>query len=575
MQTLERLTASDLVAVIKSYRDALRAHQERINRLNVYPVPDGDTGTNMALTLEAVVRELASRPATDMAEVTAAISYGSLMGARGNSGVILSQILRGLGDAFRDTEGIDPEALSDGLTRAAAGAYQAVQHPVEGTILTVARATAEAAEAALTAARGAGTGVSLVAVLEAARQGAGEALARTPDLLPVLKTAGVVDSGGAGLVLLVDALLHVADGRPLPDCAEDFRAVALAPGRGNHTARPAGQTGGDVGPAGAGRGDPDGLYGLRYEVMYLLEAPDESIPAFREVWAGLGDSIVVVGGGGLWSCHVHTDDIGAAIEAGVEAGRPREIRVSDLQEEVEEERWVREAVARQAGTEEQEPPVRCAVVAVCTGEGIRRIFWSLGVHHVVSGGQSMNPSTAELLAAIDAAPGEQVVLLPNNKNIVPVAQQAAAQSVKSVRVIPTVGIQEGFAALLDFDPEGDADANVTLMGGSASRVVAGEVTRAVRPSVCEAGPIVAGDYLGLSRRAIEVVAAELAPAATGLLDRLVDADHHEIVTVIAGVGASAADTRRITEWLSEHRPGVTTEFHHGGQPLYPYLFSIE
>jgi DAK2 domain fusion protein YloV len=552
MQTLERLTASDLAAGVTSFRDALRAHQERINRLNVYPVPDGDTGTNMALTVEAVVRQLAEEKSHDMAGVAHAVSYGSLMGARGNSGVILSQIMRGLADAVRHTDGIDGQVLKEGLLRAAEGAYQAVQNPVEGTILTVARAAADAASAIPPSDAG------LLAVLEAARRGGHDALGRTPDLLPVLKAAGVVDAGGAGLLLLFDALLHVADGRPLPGCPDPSSA---GPSRDPRRAEPL-------------SGGRDAA-GLRYEVMYLLEAPDESIPPFRELWAGLGDSIVVVGGDGVWNCHIHTDDIGAAVEAGVEAGRPRQIRVSDLWEQVEEERWVREAAARQPGTEAQERPVRCAVVAVCTGEGIRRIFWSLGVHHVVSGGQSMNPSTADLLAAIDAAPGEQVVVLPNNNNIVPVAEQAAAWSAKPVRVIPTRGIQEGFAALLEYDPEGDADANVALMGESASRVVAGEVTRAVRPSVCDAGLIAEGDYLGLSRGGIEVVALALADAATALLGRLLDAGTYEMVTIIAGEGAGAADTRRITEWITERHPDLTIEVHQGGQPLYPYLFSIE
>jgi dihydroxyacetone kinase-like predicted kinase len=187
----------------------------------------------------------------------------------------------------------------------------------------------------------------------------------------------------------------------------------------------------------------------------------------------------------------------------------------------------------------------------------------------------MNPSTADLLAAIEATSSDQVVVLPNNKNIVPVAEQAALQATKPVRVIPTRGIQEGFAALLEFDPEGDADSNVALMSENASRVVAGEVTRAVRPSTCDAGPIAEGDYLGLSRRGIEVVDTDLSRASTALLDHLIDADHHEIVTIIAGDGSTAADTRRITEWLAEQHPDVTSEVHHGGQPLYPYLFSIE
>jgi len=348
----------------------------------------------------------------------------------------------------------------------------------------------------------------------------------------------------------------VADGRPLPEAPEvDGGGVRVD------------LTGHDPGEAGAD--------GLRYEVMYLLEAPDDLIPPFRQVWAGIGDSIVVVGGDGLWNCHIHTDDIGSCIEAALEAGRPRQIRVTDLFEQVEEERWVRNAAGTAAGAEPPEEPAVCSVVAVCTGDGIRRIFRSLGVHHVVSGGQSMNPSTADLLAAIDATPGEQVVILPNNKNIVPVAEQAALQASKPVKVIPTQGIQEGFAALLEYDPEGDAASNVALMSESASRVVAGEVTRAVRASVCEAGPIAEGDYLGLSRSGIQVVAPDLAQAATALLDRLIDRDRHEIVTIIAGEGSAVASTRRITEWVAEIHPEVAAEVHQGGQPLYPYLFSIE
>jgi DAK2 domain fusion protein YloV len=555
MKTQERLAAADLAAAAVAYRDLLRAHQESINRLNVYPVPDGDTGTNMALTMESVVAALPADGA-GMAEVARALSHGSLMGARGNSGVILSQILRGLAEAAADAPaegGLDGPRMAAGLARASDGAYAAVQNPVEGTILTVARAAAEGAAQV--------AGGDLVEVLESARREAADALERTPQLLPVLASAGVVDSGGAGFLLLLDALLHVAAGRPLPEAPNppDPGGIAID--------RPAGQRASER-EAAAGEG-------LRYEVMYLLEAPDEAMPAFREVWAGFGDSIVVVGGDGLWNCHIHTDDIGAAVEAGIDVGRPRQIRVTDLYEQVEEESWVRAAAGTDAEGEGPEDWVRCGVVAVCTGEGIRRIFRSLGVHHVVAGGQSMNPSTADLLAAVEAVKADEVILLPNNKNILPVAEQAAAQASKPVRVVPTRGIQEGFAALLEYDPEGDAASNAELMAESAARVVAGEVTRAVRRSVCAAGPIAEGDWLGVSRAGIEVVAADLPSAATGLLDRLIDPDRHEIVTVIAGEGSTPADTRRITEWLAEHHPGVCAEVHHGGQPLYPYLFSIE
>ena len=311
--------------------------------------------------------------------------------------------------------------------------------------------------------------------------------------------------------------------------------------------------------------------------MYLLEAPDDTIPSFKEVWAGLGDSIVVVGGDGLWNCHIHTDDIGAAVEASLDAGRPRNIRVTDLIEQVEEERWVREG-AGTAGTGPSEtplgPPPTTGVVAVATGDGIRRIFRSLGVHRVIAGGQTMNPSTADLLEAVESIRSDEVIILPNNKNIRPVAEQVNELTDKVVRVVPTNTVAEGFGALLAYDPGSHADVNARTMEASAQSVVAGEVTRAVRDTDSDAGPIRTGDWLGLSRRGIEAVGDSVAGVACTLLELLVT-DDHDLVTLIEGEGSGAADTRRITEWLGEHRPEVVTEVHHGGQPLYPYLFSIE
>jgi hypothetical protein len=551
--TLERLGAGELRAVVTRYRDALRAHQEALNRLNVYPVPDGDTGTNMALTLESVVAELGSTDG-DLAATCKAVSHGALMGARGNSGVILSQVLRGIADVVRANDGVDAPACAEALSSASAAAYEAVMRPVEGTILTVVRESAAAAEEA------ASEGGSLTDVLDAARGAGQQALDRTPELLPVLAQAGVVDAGGAGFLLLLDALLAVVAGRPVP---EPPAAPAPEGGAATRTA------GAEVEAAHAG-----GLSDLRYEVMYFLEAPDEAVPAFKDVWAGIGDSIVVVGGDGLWNCHIHTDDIGAAIEAALDCGRPRRIRVTDLHEQVEEERWVREAAAGGDGPAAPSEPVPTAVVAVATGDGIRRIFHSLGVHQIVAGGQSMNPSTAQILEAVESTPAEEVVVLPNNKNIIPVAEQVDAHTAKAVRVVPTRGIAEGFAALLAYDPQASADENAAAMGEAAEAVAAGEVTMAVRDSAWDGGAIRQGDWLGLARGRIAVVEPTLAAAATGLLDDLVG-DGHEIVTIIEGEGASAADTRRITEWLAEHRPSVDAEVHHGGQPLYPYLFGVE
>jgi hypothetical protein len=561
MRTLQRLEAADLASVVVAYRDALRSHQEEINRLNVYPVPDGDTGTNMALTLESVVAELPDVTTAEMAAVCSAVSHGSLMGARGNSGVILSQILRGVADAFRAGGG-DGRTVADALARAAAGAYQAVMRPVEGTILSVVKAASLAADACPAA--------SLVEVLDAARSAAATALARTPEQLPVLKAAGVVDAGGAGFLLLLDAFLHRSADRPLPtpepsDVPAVPRMAAPAP-------------------------DPEG--DRRYEVMYFLSAPDDAVTPFRDAWDAIGDSIVVVGGDGLWNCHIHTDDIGAAIEAGTAAGGIRQIRVTDLRDQVEEERWVRQAmppaVEGSAGPITGEAPavpiaeasavgagaMRCSAVAVATGEGITRILLSLGVQQTVTGGQTMNPSTAQLLGAIDAAPGPEVVILPNNKNIIPVAEQAARLAAKVARVVPTQGIAEGFAALLAYDPQAGAEENARDMGEAAARVTTGEITRAVRSSTSDVGPINEGDYLGISRGGIEVVAPALTDAACQLLAKLLG-DEHEIVTIFEGEGATSADSGHITEWLNDKRPDVTAEVHKGGQPLYPYLLSIE
>jgi len=636
------LSAGDIARALRAFASVLGEHREAINRLNVYPVPDGDTGTNMALTVQAVVAELppgagevragedagadggygesagaggngargggeVARAGVDGASletVAKAMAHGSLMGARGNSGVILSQVLRGFAAVVGEVAGgggceLGPADLARALRRAAQDAYAAVVNPVEGTMLTVAKAAAAAAEGASSRevppgagrgpaeARPAGTrqaGVrpapasggrtpaadaggppTLVQVLEAARDAAAKALAGTTEQLPALKAAGVVDAGGAGLVLLYESLLHVADGRPLP-----------APPESGSAAQSASQS------AAKGAAAPGGTAGdLRYEVMFLLEAPDETMPAFKEVWAGVGGSIAVVGGDGLYNCHIHTDDIGAAIEAAIEIGHPRQIRVTDLAEQVQEERWVREAVAETAQAAFDWPltPVGTAVVAVAAGEGVKRIFRSLGVRGFVEGGQSANPSVAEVVEAIRQAPAESVVVLPNNPNVVPVAEQAAANSGKKARVVATGGIAEGFAALLAYDPEADLDTNADTMAAAAARVLTGEVVRASREAVTEAGLVRPGDWLGVSSQEVKVaLPGEAGPAAAAqaLLGALTaDGGPYDIVTVIEGEGATPAATRQVVEWVAEHLPCAETEVHHGGQPLYAYVLSVE
>ena len=553
MATLEHLGAAELCRAVAAFGDALVTHQERINRLNVYPVPDGDTGTNMSLTVRSVVEAIDGTGGdADMETVCKAIAHGSLMGARGNSGVILSQLLRGITEVVREHDAVDGAVFATALSRASELSYEAVQRPVEGTILTVVREAAEAARASVEARS------PLVDVLTTTRDAGQASLDRTPELLPVLAEAGVVDAGAAGFLLLVDGLLHVVDGRDIPVPPDAPEGTA---DRARTADRPVTEATGKH------------VSELRYEVMYLLEAPDEAMPAFRDVWAGIGDSIVVVGGDGMYNCHIHTDEIGAAIEAAIEIGRPCQIRVTDLLDElheIEEERWVREA---EIAPDPDPVPVPCGIVAVATGEGIRRIFHNLRVQQVVTGGQSMNPSTQQLLEAVEAVPAPEVVILPNNKNIIAVAEQVDTLTDKTVRVLPTRSVTEGFAALICYDPESSADENVAGMQEVADGVVHGEITRAVRDSSCDVGPIGEGDWLGISRSGIEVVEADLAGACTGLLDVLID--DHELVTVIEGEGASAGVTRHVTEWLAEHHPDVEAEIHHGGQPLYPYLFGIE
>ncbi len=572
----DRLSAEQIRDVVATFRETIRRHQSAINRLNVYPVPDGDTGTNMARTLDAVVAEVEGRVAKSglsFETVCGGISHGALMGARGNSGVILSQVLRGLAAAFATSEatGVAASGLADGLCTASKSAYEAVLKPIEGTILTVVRESADAAAAH------AATGGDLETVLRAARDAGGDALRRTPEMLPVLKQAGVVDAGGAGYLLLLDSFLHVVAGEALPEPDEsagpDLDALESVAHRSSN--------------------DGVDVSELRYEVMFLLDLADTEHRAFMEAWGRIGDSIVVVGGDGLYNCHIHTNDIGAAIEAPLDlGGRPRAIRITDLFEEVADEHAKREAElgveavnvvhparAGQPGHTGQHssslPPVTCAVVAVASGDGIAELFGQLGVHGVVSGGQSLNPSTAELLDAVERMNANQIVLLPNNKNIIPVANQVGELTKKDVRVVPSCSMPEALASLVLYDPEASAEHNAREMSAAAASVATGEITRAVRDTDSDAGPITTGDWIGIVRGdGIVAIGGTWRAAATQLLDHLISSDR-EILTVLAGADATAEMTAELSAWMADHHPDITVEVHHGGQPLYPYLFGVE
>jgi DAK2 domain fusion protein YloV len=514
----------------------------------------------MARTLDAVVAELDGADLA-MAPTCQAISHGSLMGARGNSGVILSQILRGLASTISESADgkVNASRMAEALKRASAAAYEAVLKPIEGTILTVVRESADAAAVAVS------KGATLIATLQAARTAGRDALARTPDMLPVLKDAGVVDAGGAGFLLLLDSAIHVADGEAMPEpddsdgpSVEQLEAVSL-----RHS----------------GDGSVD-VSELRYEVMYFLDLEDSRLSDFKKAWGSIGDSIVVVGGEGLYNCHIHTNDIGAAIEAPLLlSGRPRQIRVTDLFEEVADEHAAREAAlgapVQTRPTSSALPPVTCAVVAVASGGGIAELFGQLGVQGVISGGQTSNPSTAELLAAVEHMNARQVIILPNNKNIIPVAQQVDSLTTKEVRVVPTCSMPEALAALVSYDPEASAESNARSMAAVAESVATGEITQAVRDTHTDAGQVTTGDWIGIVRGdGIVAIAGTLVTAASQLLEHLID-EQRELLTIITGENATVAQTDQIVAWVSQNRPDVAVEIHGGGQPLYPYLFGVE
>ena len=556
------LNAPTLRRVIAGFHGALSEHREAIDNLNVYPVPDGDTGTNMTLTVRSVTEGLDG--VDDRLEpLCRAVAHGALMGARGNSGVILAQILRGFCGVLRDaaSAGHEPDApvVARALTAASEGAYTAVARPVEGTILTVIREASDAARAAAEAGEG------LVEVLDAARAQGYDALARTPQMLAVLAEAGVVDAGGAGLLLLLDACLAELDGRPMP--APPEVAAGPTPVASASAAHPI---------------EESSIADLRYEVMFLLDAPDPSVDGFKQAWTEVGDSIVVVGGDGIWNCHIHTDDIGAAIEAGIAVGRPHRIQITDLLDQAAEHSESFSAPAPPADDGGPSPvaPVeiaeadRCSVVAVGAGGGVEAILTSMGVSRVVAGGQSMNPSTAELLAAVDSLRTGHVVLLPNNKNIIPVAEQIDGETERAVSVVPTRSVVEGIASLLAFSSDNTAVHNAEAMATAAAAVTAAEVTQAVRDATSSAGPISVGDWLGIGPAGITAVESEAAAAAAALLSAIID-DDHELLTVLTGADADEAATEAIVGHVSERHPEVEVEVRDGGQPLYPYYFGLE
>lgn len=528
--------------------DALAGAREEIDALNVYPVPDGDTGTNMYLTVSAArdaVRE-ASDAAPDPAAALAALSRGALLGARGNSGVILSEMLGAIARRLTHARPDERNAvvMAEALQLATDASYAAVGTPVEGTMLTVSRA---ASDAAMTAAADAGARAR--DVLAAAAGAARRALARTPEQLQVLADSGVVDAGGRGLSVVLDAAETVVTGR---------RPVPVTSPIGSHTI-----------PVPLGGGQDLSADGPSYEVMYLLDADDDRVPALRDRLAGLGDSLVVVGGEGLWNVHVHVDDVGAAIEAGIEAGRPHRVRVTHFAEQIAETR----ARATEARTGRR-------IVAVAAGPGLARLFEEAGAV-VVPGGPGRRPSTGQVLEAVTGCGASEVVVLPNDADSVRVAQIAASTAEADhgaalrVAVIPTQAQVQGLAAMAVHEPGRSFDQDVLEMTATARHARHGAVTVAARQAMTMAGPCEIGDVLGVVAGDFAVVGSEQYAVAVDVVDRLLGGGG-ELVTLVAGdEDAEGSLATRLAGYVEEHHPAVDVVVYDGGQQRYPLLVSVE
>jgi uncharacterized protein len=530
---------------------ALAAAREEIDALNVYPVPDGDTGTNMFLTLESARNAMADAVHTpdgelsdDLRGALAAFSRGALLGARGNSGVIFSQLVGALCKHLAEAGPGDRAAavFAEGLALATDASYAAVGEPVEGTILSVARA---ASDAALAVAADGET--RLGHVIRGAAAAARAALARTPDQLRVLRDAGVVDAGGRGLCVVLDAAETAVTGkRPVTAPAPlGTRAIPVPLPSGDLTAD---------GPA--------------YEVMFLLEADDDRIPELRRRLGPLGDSLVVVGGDRLWNVHVHVDDVGAAVEAGIEAGRPHRVRVTHFAEQLQRrpDRATR-PTSRRRGRK---------VLMVAAGDGLAELYRQAGAV-VVAGGPGRRPPTGELLDALDACGSAEVVLLPNDRDSIP-ASEAAAQTARSeldirVAVIPTNEQVQGLAALAVHEPGRTFEQDVLEMTAAARHARSGAVTVAVKEAMTTAGPCAPGDVLGAIEGDFAVVGADLDAVATEVLERLLGGGG-ELVTLVAGRDGIAL-TDRCAAYLSSAHPTVDVVVYDGGQDRYPLLVGVE
>jgi DAK2 domain fusion protein YloV len=514
---------------------SLEANRGRIDDLNVYPVPDGDTGTNLTLTVRAVVEALDASVAPDRAALARETTRAALMGARGNSGVILSQIVRGAAEQLADTGTIDAAAVARAFRGASDAAYRAVRRPVEGTMLTIVRELAEEAER-----RAPGARDLPVFLVDLVRHGE-RALARTPEQLDVLREAGVVDAGGAGLVEIVRGAAAAVAGEPVAE-AEPYEEAGV-----------------------------DALHQelsrFRYCTIFVVEGDGLDADALERELDALGDSLLVVGDPTALKVHVHTDDPGAALSAAAAVGVLEQVEVANMhaQHERREER-VTQAIAT------REERKTCEAVAVVAGEGNRRLFESLGAGEIVVGGQTMNPSTQELVEAIDRSVADEAVVLPNNSNVLMSAEQAARLASKPVRVVQTRSLQAGLAAMVAYDPDRSAEANVAEMHDALEALATGEVTVASRDAELDGLAVRKGAFLGLVDGSAVVAGDSFDEVAQAVVERLL-AEPRDVLTLLTG--EDAPELEGLTQFLEERHPGLELEVQEGGQPHYPLLLSAE
>ncbi len=585
------INGSDFAAMALLGADYLQRNAEHVNALNVFPVPDGDTGTNMNLTMSSGVSELRSKPSSSIGKATEALSKGLLMGARGNSGVILSQLFRGFSRSLAGLEEAGTTQLAAALQYGVDLAYKAVVKPVEGTILTVAK---EAAKHAVQYARRTN---DVVELMQEVHQKAHEALQRTPDLLPVLKQVGVVDSGGQGLVFIYEGFV-----RSLTELDGQLDSYSM----GSEAAPPEEVAVPTIAPAPNIRKQElssaqsrlsteaiEFLYDMEFFINRKLAGHtgaffDES--AYKRALGKDGDSILVITEDDIIKVHVHSRKPGDVLNLSLPYGELTDIHILNMREQhrdlLEHEHSssdiadfsAAELLAGQAvqgippGQVFEKAPF--GIIAVALGEGIADIFLENEVDTVLSGGQTMNPSTEDFVKAIEALSAEHIYILPNNGNIILAAEQAAELSERSVTVIPTKTIPQGLAAVLAFKEEETAERNSLWMKNAAEQVLSGQVTKAVRDTTIDGVCIKEGDYIGIKEKAIMVSNASLQDASQSLIASMMSAGG-DLLTILTGAEADAAETATLCEWIGEQYPELELEVQKGGQPLYPYVFALE